>query len=98
MMLNDDERKVLGTLAMAHCGGLDFAYLSFAPIVQDTGLDRKRVRRACRKLKRKGLAEYGKGLSTADGQFYGAGYCVTEAGVKLWTDAPEGEDVQEERE
>ncbi len=55
----------------------------FAPIMQDTGLDRASVRRACRLLKRKGLAEYHKGLWSEDGEMGGAGYCASEAGRAL---------------
>jgi hypothetical protein len=50
--------------------------LHFATIEYRTDLERKIVRRACRSLARKGLAEFFKGLCTDDGEFAGAGYCV----------------------
>ncbi len=52
----------------------------FAPIIEDTGLDRQTVRRHVRALARKGLAEYFRGLCNEDGQPAGAGYCITDAG------------------
>ncbi len=55
----------------------------FAPIMDATGLDRRTVRRNIRALARKGLAEYFRGLCTEDGDFAGAGYCITRAGRKL---------------
>jgi hypothetical protein len=44
---------------------------------------RTAVRRACRSLARKGLAEYHKGLWTMDGVPGGAGYAATMAGADL---------------
>ena len=54
--------------------------VAFAPITEATGYDRRIVRRYIRALARKGLAEYFRGLCTEDGDFAGAGYCITEAG------------------
>ena len=53
----------------------------FAPIERETGYDRRTVRRYIRALARKGFAEYFRGLCTKDGDFAGAGYCITRAGV-----------------
>lgn len=48
------------------------------------------VRRIVRRLARKGLAEYHKGLCDPDdGEFCGAGYCITERGIAL-LDAMDG--------
>jgi hypothetical protein len=55
----------------------DYCYRSFASISRDTGLDRKAVRRACRFLARKGLAVYGRGLWTDEGEPAGSGYAAT---------------------
>jgi len=52
----------------------DFGYRRFDDISANTGLDRRTVRRACRSLTRKGLAEYGRGLWTEDGEPAGSGY------------------------
>ena len=52
----------------------------FAPIERETGYDRRTVKRNVRALARKGLAEYFRGLCTEDGDFAGAGYCITKAG------------------
>ena len=84
MKLNDTERAVLTVLAEDSGGDEEHSYLSFAPIMEVTGLPRKRVRRACRSLARKGLAAYGRGLFCDDGLPYGAGYRATTAGVEAW--------------
>lgn len=53
----------------------------FNPLTAATGFDRAKTRRLVRLLARKNLAEYWRGLCTDDGDFAGAGYCVTDAGV-----------------
>jgi len=53
---------------------------SFKPIQNHTGYDRKTVKRNVRALALKGLAEYFRGLTTEDGDFAGAGYCITKTG------------------
>lgn len=72
--LNDREGAVLACLKDAHDGMGGFSYLAFAPIQAETGLTRKDVRRACRSLTRKGLAEFGSGLWTEVGYPAGSGY------------------------
>ena len=57
--------------------------MPFAPIMNHTELDRKTVRRHVRALARKGYAEYFRGLCTEDGDFAGAGYCITKTGRAL---------------
>ena len=62
--------------------------VGFGPVqrstrVDGTPLDRSVIRRAIRSLARKGLAEYHKGLVTEDGEFAGAGYCITNEGIKF---------------
>ena len=57
--------------------------LPFSPIEHDTGLSRRDVKRSVRALFRKGLAEFHKGLCTEDGEFAGAGYCITHAGQEI---------------
>lgn len=53
----------------------------FAPIERITGYDRRTVKRHVRALARKGLAEYFRGLCTEEGDFAGAGYCITTSGI-----------------
>jgi len=67
-------------LAFLCTGGYDFGCFPFAPIMKATGLDRPTVRRTCRLLKRKGLAEFHRGLWTDDGEMAGAGYSASPAG------------------
>ena len=56
--------------------------VSFAPIQDETELSRTDVKRSVRALARKGLAEFHKGLCTEAGEFAGAGYCITKAGLE----------------
>ncbi len=76
-----DEVAVLQFLS-AHRADEENCY-PFAPIAQRTGLDRRRVRRACRSLARKGLTQFERGLWTEDGEPAGSGYCLSEALLAL---------------
>lgn len=75
--LNEDEAKCLEILDKSY--GNDLVY-SFSYYEADTGLDRKRVRRAIRSLARRGFAEYHKGLMDDDGMVAGSGYIGTKKG------------------
>lgn len=50
--------------------------------------DISEVRRIVRALARKGLAEFWRGLITDNGDFAGAGYCITPAGRELVSTRP----------
>lgn len=82
MSLNESEHKILKALAAAE-EYEGFGYYGFQSLILETGLERKQVRRACRSLARKGLAQYGRGLWTEDGEVAGSGYCATKAGAEL---------------
>ena len=77
------EKKVLALLAKVTrtdgeiCVG--FEYLSG----MEYNFDVKEVRRGCRSLRRKGLAEFYRGLMTEDGQVAGSGYCISSKGCDL---------------
>ncbi len=77
--INDNERKVLEVISV----GWDELYYNFAYISKETGLDVKSVRRACRSLKRKGYADFKKGLMNDDGMVAGSGYGATHEGALL---------------
>lgn len=77
--LDEDQETVLAFLA--NTGGSCDACFSFGSIGADTGLDRRRVRLACRSLKRLGFAFYARGLWNDDGEPRGAGYGLTRAGL-----------------
>ena len=82
MKLNDNEQKVLGALNFSADG---VCFCGFAWLMDETGLDRKAVRRACRSLRRKGLAQFAIGLWNEDGEPRGSGYAATEVGAALST-------------
>lgn len=57
-------------------------YLNFAGIHRRSGVDKILIRRTVRRLARQGLAEYGKGLWTDEGEPAGSGYRITADGLK----------------
>jgi hypothetical protein len=65
------ERKILATLATA---GEDYGYFNFNSLSRRTGIERRQVRIDVRRLARKGLTQYGKGLWTDEGDLAGSGY------------------------
>lgn len=79
--INENERKVLNYLVPMTDSEVQYQY--FRHIAESTGLDLKQVSRACRSLKKKGLAEFMRGLFDDDGKAAGSGYGATEAGVRL---------------
>lgn len=80
--LNADERKVLRALHGAFSDYEEFCFLAFRPLCRRTKLNRNRVRRSCRSLTRKGLAQFGRGLWNMDGEVAGSGYACTKAGAE----------------
>lgn len=80
MKVNENEIKVLRQLAEEYSPDEWSAY-SFAPLSRITGLDLKVVRRACRSLAKKGLAQYERTLVDDEGRPAGAGYRATEEGA-----------------
>ena len=77
--MNDKDQSILRFLAS---GGSSWEpwYFPFKPICQQTGMDRKEVRRRVRRLARNGYAEFCSGLWSEDGMPAGSGYCITKAG------------------
>lgn len=91
--LNGNEVKVLDVL-VAESRPEGEMCLPFAYIMNDTKLDRSAVRRACRSLARKGLAEFYRGLVNDAGEMAGAGYCASRAGVALVDPVDEREEQE----
>lgn len=81
MKLNENEKKVLICLQSIWQDEANCMY--FRGISEDTKLEIKQVRRACRSLLKKGLTEYIRGLFDEDGMVAGSGYCCTDAGNKV---------------
>jgi hypothetical protein len=79
MKINENEQKVLEYLASDYEEGR--AYY-FSSIEEETKLDKKVVRCACRPLARKGLAELVRGLFDDDGKVAGSGYSATLQGAQ----------------
>jgi len=80
-----DHVKVLRALDDLTRPGGEYC-VPFAPLESETGLPRPRVRFICRHLARKGLAEFHAGLIDEDGEFCGAGYCISRTGQALVAD------------
>lgn len=79
-LTNKDELKVLRALDAHYDDTWSFGFVSFRTVCKRTKLPRAVVRRYCRSLARKGMAEYANGLFTEDGEMAGAGYSATRAG------------------
>jgi len=79
--MNDNELKILTFLA-EHFEEDENCYY-FRGISEETSLDIKTVRRACRSLARKGYTECIHGLFNEDGEVAGSGYCATRLGVEF---------------
>jgi Mn-dependent DtxR family transcriptional regulator len=77
MRLNPIEQRVLDFLVESWSD--EGGYWAFAGICANLQLERKQVRRACRSLARKGLAEYIRAGWSDEGPA-GAGYGSTRAG------------------
>lgn len=78
MKPSERDRKILRSLLGDFYGGP--LYFTFAGICKKTGFNRRTVRLDCRRMARKGLTQYGKGLCNEDGDFMGAGYAITAKG------------------
>lgn len=93
--INEAERKILEVLSESYdsSGWEETGYYSFDPLVKTTGIDRKKVRLACRSLARKGLAKYMRGLINSDGGMGGAGYGATREGASLINPCDECDDL-----
>lgn len=85
--LTEIEKKVLEVLAEDYdsSGWDETGFWSFDPLEKKTGIERRKVRLACRSLARKGFAKYMRGLVNLDGEMAGAGYGATEQGAALIT-------------
>ena len=79
--INENEKKVLTHLLTIYDNDGSCTYFRF--IAAGTKLEIKQVRRACRSLAKKGLAEYVRGLFDDEGFTAGSGYCATEKGREL---------------
>lgn len=77
--LNENERRVLEVLANDSLRDGEMC-ITFDWIEGETKLNTKDVRRSCRSLRKKGFAEFYRGLMTEDGEVAGSGYCVSRAG------------------
>lgn len=71
------ERSILLIMADAEP---DMGYFGFDTLSKRTAIEKRLVRTDCRRLARKGLAKFGRGLWTDDGEPAGSGYAITDAG------------------
>ena len=78
--ITKEQLLVLKCLGKVTCEFFDWTYVPFSYITKRTRQPRKAVRRHCRALKRKGLAQYARGLFNEDGEVCGAGYSITHEG------------------
>jgi RIO-like serine/threonine protein kinase len=71
------EQKIL--LALSE-GSEDYGHYPFDFLTKRTGIERRQVRVDVRRLARKGLTVFGRGLWNDDGELAGSGYAITQAG------------------
>ena len=81
MKIGEQERQVL--IVLSDYWHEEGNCIYFKTIEQETKLNTGQVRRACRSLARKDLAEFHRGLFTEDGEVAGSGYCASEKGAYL---------------
>lgn len=74
--INENERKVLEVLE-ANTRRDGEMCISFSYIEGETKLGLKTIRKACRSLARRGLAQFFRGLMTEDSEVAGSGYCIS---------------------
>ena len=80
-LLKPLEDAVLAVLPGHDAGGwCDRYYHRLHVIAADAGVDVEAARFACRRLRDKGLALYGRGLFTCEGEVAGAGYALSPKG------------------
>lgn len=80
--MNDDAFKVLNWLSVSTRPGGAMC-CGFRPMVRELEMERAKVRRLCRLLHRKGMAEFHKALCDDEGHFTGSGYCISRAGMEF---------------
>ena len=78
--LTEAQKRELRILSVLADAGEDFGYFGFKSLSCQTQIDRRQVRLDVRRMARKGLTQFGKGLCTDDGDFAGSGYAITDAG------------------
>ena len=97
MILRDDHMRVLRSLDEQSTPDGEWC-IYFKHIEIDTGLDRKTVRRCCRYLAKRKLAEFHRLFSYDDGTVAGSGYCITQEGRKIIDDQGNTGRVREDAE
>lgn len=85
--MSPNQTKALKAMAEAYSNSPEFSYMSFSKIALRSGLAPDLIRRTVRAVARKGFAEYQSGLWSDDGEPRGAGYRITNAGMKALEDA-----------
>jgi len=83
MKITDNEKKTLTALAMETREGGEYCSSFNGLLGYADDLDRRQIRLSCRSLKRKGLAEFYRGLTNEDGEVAGSGYCISDEGREL---------------
>ena len=83
LKLTENEQAVLTSLRAGYNDYDEVVefYYHFSGITEETELELRLVRRACRSLAKKGLAEFKRGLFDDEGKVAGSGYGCTKAGA-----------------
>lgn len=79
-MLTEDEMTVLRAWKR---DDPEFSGRSFKDVASEIDMDATLVPQIVRSLARKGMTKFSRGMWTEDGQMYGSGYALTEAGAAI---------------
>ncbi|MGB3042513.1 MAG: hypothetical protein WBB98_04945 [Xanthobacteraceae bacterium] len=80
MKLTEAQRREQRILAVLAEAGEDYGYFGFDSLSRQTQIERRQVRLDVRRMARKGLTKFDKGLWTDEGELAGSGYAITPAG------------------
>lgn len=83
--MSDVRLTALETQVFSAWDGMDPDYsgLSFRHVSQRSGVPIPKIRATVRRLARKGLVEFQRGMVTEDGDFAGSGYSLTDEGDRI---------------
>lgn len=83
LTLSENQLKVLRFMSEHYDSFGEGPIYTFKGMAEETGIEVRLVRLACRALLRKGLAEIGKMWDENSGHFVGSGYIATQKGSEV---------------
>lgn len=84
--LSEAQEREINILSVLADADVDFAYHGFDVLSRRTQTSRRQVRLDVRRMARKGLVQFAKGLWDDEGEPVGSGYAITDAGRRVWNE------------